>query len=106
VYLSSRTYAGYATTTLNPEPIAYESGFAVRWLIRDRIENTLGGPWLGWGPYLWTDGTKGRRDGLVWTCADVAADGTHPSPQGRAKVAGLLLRFFTTDPTARDWFTS
>src|SRR5204863_8267561 len=29
VYLSSRTYAGWAKTPLNPEPYAYESGFSV-----------------------------------------------------------------------------
>ncbi|MBI3865024.1 MAG: hypothetical protein HY290_24380, partial [Planctomycetia bacterium] len=33
VYVSSRIYAGYATTPLNPEPYAYESGFSVKWLI-------------------------------------------------------------------------
>lgn len=104
VYLSSRTYAGYATTTLNPEPHAYESGFAVKWAIQDRIEGRIDGPWLGWGPYLWTNGTKGRSDGLVWTCADTAADGTHPSPSGQQKVGALLLRFFRTEPTAREWF--
>lgn len=104
VYLSSRTYAGYATTSLNPEPYAYQSGFAVKWLIQDRVEGRLAGPWLGWGPYLWTDGAKGRRDGLVWTCGDVRADGTHPSPSGQAKVGGLLLRFFKSSPTSRGWF--
>ena len=36
-YVSSRSYAGYATTELNPEPYAYESAFAVRWLIQDQI---------------------------------------------------------------------
>ena len=36
-YLSSRIYGGYATTPLNPEPYAYESAFAVRWLIEDQI---------------------------------------------------------------------
>ncbi len=105
VYLSSRTYAGYATTNLNPEPYAYQSGFAVKWLVTERIEGKLPRrPWLGWGPYLWTDGTKGRRDGFVWTCADAAPDGTHPSPSGREKVGALLLSFFKTDPTARPWF--
>ena len=38
VYLSSRTYGGYATTRLNPEPYAYESGFAVKWLIEQQIK--------------------------------------------------------------------
>lgn len=106
VYVSSRTYAGYATTQLNPEPYAYQSGFAVRWLIQDRMEGRLVGPWLGWGPYLWTDGTKGRKDGLQWTCDDVREDGTHPSPSGQTKVAGLLLRFFKSSPTSRSWFRS
>jgi hypothetical protein len=104
VFLSSRTYGGYATTPLNPEPYAYESGFAVKWTVQDRIEGKLSGPWVGWGPYLWADGTRGRSDGLTWTCADTRADGTHPSESGRGKVAGLLLRFFTSDPLAQPWF--
>jgi hypothetical protein len=105
VYLSSRTYAGYATTPLNPEPYAYQSSFAVKWLIQDRIEGRLAGPWLAWGPYLWTDGLKGRRDGFVWTCDNVRADGTHPAESGRRKVAELLLRFFKSDRTTASWFT-
>ncbi len=105
VYLSSRTYAGYATTQLNPEPYAYQSGFAVKWLVQERIDNKLKGrPWLGWGPYLWTDGTKGRSDGLTWTCEDVRSDGTHPSPSGEQKVTDLLLRFFETNATTKPWF--
>jgi hypothetical protein len=105
VYLSSRTYAGYATTPLNPEPYAYQSGFAVKWAIEDRIEGKLAGPWLGWGPYLWTDGTRGRKDGFTWTCADVRPDGTHPSDAGAQKVAQRLLAFFKSDTTTRKWFT-
>lgn len=105
IYLASRTYGGYASTPENPEPYAYESGFAVQWLIADRIRGG-DGPWLGWGPYLWTDGIMGRRDGFVWTCADVrSTDGMHPSASGCQKVAQLLLSFFTTDLTAQRWFT-
>ncbi|HEX9415629.1 MAG TPA: hypothetical protein VF895_02850 [Gaiellaceae bacterium] len=106
VYLSSRTYAGYATTALNPEPYAYQSGFAVKWLVQERIaDKRKTRPWLAWGPYLWTDGTKGRSDGFTWTCADVRNDGTHPSPtSGAQKVAGLLLGFLTKNSTARSWF--
>lgn len=103
VYVSSRTYAGYATTQLNPEPYAYQSGLAVKWLVRDRIQGK-GRPWLAWGPYLWTDGTKGRSSGLVWTCQDVVSDGTHPSVSGRQKVARQLLKFFSTSATSKRWF--
>jgi hypothetical protein len=104
IYTSSRTYAGYAVTALNPEPAAYDSGFAVRWLVQDRMEKRLKGPWIAWGPYLWTDGTDGRSDGFTWTCDDVRRDGTHPSPAGATKVARLLLQFFKSDPTTRNWF--
>ncbi len=104
IYVSSRTYGGHATTNLNPEPYAYQSGFAVKWLIEERIKQETPGPWVAWGPYLWTDGTRGRRDGLVWLPEDVTADGTHPSPSGRLKVANLLLDFFKTAPSAQPWF--
>jgi hypothetical protein len=104
VYVSSRVYAGYASTPLNPEPYAYQSGFAVKWLVADRIAGRIKGPWVGWGPYLWADGTKTRADGLTWSCSDLQQDGTHPSETGRAKVAERLLRFLKTSPTSKSWF--
>ena len=116
VYLSSRIYAGYATTTLNPEPYAYEGGFAVKWLVEGQINGapglayTPGGvgggiPWIAWGPYLWADGMTPRRDGLTWACGDLSSsDGTHPSSSGQRKVADMLLTFFQTDSTARAWY--
>jgi hypothetical protein len=116
-YLSSRIYAGYATTPLNPEPFAYESAFAVRRLIRRQIDGDAAvngdpsrgevrAPLLLWGPYLWADGLTARRsDGLVWERGDLREDGTHPSATtGRDKVARMLLAFLKTDPTARVWF--
>src|SRR5262249_27172484 len=42
VYLSNRTYGGYARTPLNPEPYAYESGFAVKWLIEQQLKGEPG----------------------------------------------------------------
>jgi hypothetical protein len=112
VYVSSRSYAGYAMTELNPEPYAYESAFAVRWLIQDQINGLEAlshaagkAPVLLWGPYLWADGEKGRKAGdLIYERADYRDDGTHPSESGRRKIAGQLLNFFTNDPTARSWF--
>ena len=112
-YMSSRTYGGYATTTLNPEPYAYESAFAVRWAIERQAAGDTAlapegpqqrAPWLAWGPYLWADGLNPRSDGLIWERADFVSDGTHPSDAGRAKVARMLLNFFQTDPLARTWY--
>jgi hypothetical protein len=117
-YLSSRTYAGYATSPLNPEPHAYESGFAVKWLIADQIagkaelnydpaKGAVRAPWCAWGPYLWADGTKANKDGLSYVRSDYGEqDGTHPAPSGREKVATRLLQFLKTDPTAQGWFTA
>jgi hypothetical protein len=62
-------------------------------------------PWLGWGPYLWADGTSPRSDGLRWVCDDLYSDGLHPSEQGARKAGEELLEFFSTDPSARIWFT-
>lgn len=99
IYLSSRIYAGYATSALNPEPYAYESGFAVKWLIEGQIRGVAGlayapnggaggVPWIAWGPYLWADGLTPRSDGLTWSCGDLSpSDGTHPSASGQRKVA-------------------
>lgn len=104
VYLSSRTYAGYASTSLNPEPYAYESAFAVRDLIREQSADEKA-PVLLWGHYLWADGEKGRNmDDFKWTKEDVGPDGTHPSEAGRQKVAKLLLEFLAKDPYAAPWF--
>ena len=109
-YLSSRIYAGYAAVPLNPEPYAYEGAFAVKWTIAAQIAGDTAlkpdrSPWIAWGPYLWADGTKGRKqDALVWTRADVGPDGTHPTDSGRTKVGRMLLDFLKTDPTATPWF--
>jgi hypothetical protein len=115
VYLSSRTYGGYATTALNPEPYAYESGFSVKWLIEEQLKGDkelnfdpkkgeVKAPWLSWGPYLWANGTTKNADGLSYEESDFAKDGTHPSPAGQRKVAEHMLKFFKAEPTAKPWF--
>lgn len=118
VFISPRIYGGYAVTTVNPEPYAYESAFAVQQVVRAQINqyatgqiDTLAGdlgpavaPWIGWGPYLWADGTLPRVDGLIWQQSDFESDGTHPATPAETKVGGELLMFFKTVPHARCWF--
>jgi hypothetical protein len=109
-YLGSRIYAGYASTGLNPEPYAYEGAFAVRHLIQQQMngDESLAltkSPLLLWGPYLWSDGEKGRKfDDLKYTKDDFGSDGIHPSNSGREKVAKQLLEFFATSHLAKGWF--
>jgi hypothetical protein len=109
VYVSSRTYGGYSQSDLSPEPTAYESAFAVKWLIEDRIKNpgpdTLI-PWVSWGPYLWANGLTPRSDGVIWERNDFEPDGVHTSAQGALKVATMLLEFFQKDIAANLWFFS
>jgi hypothetical protein len=113
-YLSSRTNSYTYWDGLSPEPAAYETGFAVKWLIEDQINGDpelnydpargpVVAPFLSWGPYLWADGPNPRSDGLVWLPNDMVWDCTHPSASGEAKVAQMLLDFFKSDTTT-GWF--
>jgi hypothetical protein len=120
VFLSSRLYAGFATTDLSPEPYAYEQGFAVKWLIESQIKEMRGSPpnpWAGnlnyvkktapvlvWGPYLWAAGETPRSDGLLWRRTDFESDGITPSQDGENKVGLALLNFFKSSPYTRCWF--
>lgn len=120
-YLSSRVYAGYATTMRNPEPYAYESAFSVRWVVSGQAtlmrtgflwDSRIGdvdyergqAPWVTWGPYLWANGTSPRSDGLTWERTDFASDGETLSEAGAQKAGRLLLNFLAAEPTARNWF--
>ena len=113
-YVSSRIYAGYASTKLNPEPFAYYSGWAVKWMIEDQVNGDTSlrysgkdpaAAWLAWGPYTWADGAKKRSDGLTWNCTmDFMEDGTHPTDAARLKVANMLFDFFKNSETTKTWF--
>jgi hypothetical protein len=121
-YLSSRTYGGWAKAAPgraapgNSEPYSYETGFAVKWLIEQQLkgdpalnfdpkQGAVKAPWLSWGPYLWANGERPRKDGFHFTPDDFREnDRMHHSPEGQKKCGNLLLQFFKTDRTTRGWF--
>jgi hypothetical protein len=119
-YYSSFSYAGYSdgVANLNPEPYAYESGFAVKNVIQDQLNGNTNlnynpnngpvvAPWLAWGPYYWANGLTPRSDGLTWDCPDFKFDGTHASIDiGRPKISGILLNFLKTTDTSTPWFNA
>ncbi|GAB4295724.1 MAG: hypothetical protein Kow0098_18290 [Ignavibacteriaceae bacterium] len=111
IYLSSRIYAGWATTKLNPEPFAYESGFAVRWVIEAQMKNDpeLNGedfPALLWGPYLWSNGEEPNTFGISWAKEDYdPKDFTHPGRStGTIKAGQILYNFFSDNVLSKKWF--
>jgi hypothetical protein len=118
VYMSSRTYGGHANTRLNPEPYAYESAFAVRRVIERQMagdallnfnpaRGKVVAPVVLWGPYLWANGDRARKEGgLTWTRDDVMPDGTHPSPEGCRKIGKILLDFLADDPRGPRMFVA
>ena len=108
-YLSSRIYAGYARTHLNPEPYAYESAFVVRWLIQDQIKgeslgrsksplSALGAVPLG----RWGEGPEDRRSGLE---AGRPRAGWHaPQRQRTAEGGRVAAAVHEERSTAKMWF--
>ncbi len=114
-YFSSRTRSYTYWQGLSPEPTAFETAFAVRWMLEKQINGdpTLNfdptngpvlAPYLSWGPYLWIDGLNPRSDGQTWPPENLVGDCTHPSDAGELQVANMLMNFFKTDTTAVPWF--
>ncbi len=91
VYVTSRSYGGFASTPSRGEPLSYEEGHALNtWLAQN---HELDGVWYGWGPYIWApDCATGVENGggICFVRDDYVADGVHPSTSGRAKVSTIL----------------
>ncbi len=116
VYVSSRSYGGWASREGNREPWSYETGFAVKWLIEKQLQGDpslnfdpakgkVEAPWLSWGPYLWANGDRPRKDGFAFDVSDYSdKDHMHYSPRGQIKVGRIMVDFFKNDPTSKIWF--
>jgi len=117
-FFSTREYGAYSngnTQLVDPEPYAYETGFAVRQVIQDQLNgeadlnyNSSNGPvvapWIAWATYDWANGMTPRSDGLYWTCQDFLPDGEHNSyPAGRQKASAMLLNFLKTNDATAPW---
>jgi hypothetical protein len=114
-YFSSRTRSYDYSLGVSPEPLAFETGYAVKWMVEKQINGDPSlnfdpqrgpvlAPYVTWGPYLWIDGENPRSDGRTWLAQDLQADCVHPSANGSRKVAEMLMAFLLTDPTAAGWF--
>lgn len=121
VFFSSRSYAGYTSSAVNPEPYAYESGFAVKWLIEAQINQMDTGtvdsqagnlnydngtaPWISWGPYIWANGTTTSTDGVSWSQSDFQSNGLNVSTAGANKIRDELTEFFDNSPYT-SWYSA
>jgi hypothetical protein len=116
VYVSSRSFGGWAKREGNTEPFSYETGYAVKWLIEkqltgeaalsfDSARGPVKAPWLSWGPYLWANGERKRGDGFSYRLDEYREDDRmHHSADGIKKMGRVLLQFFKTDTTTKAWF--
>jgi len=108
LYVTSRSYGGWSCSpaaTSYREPVAFEEGFSVKWLIESQIAGTdplldfskpnAKAPWLSWGPYLWDPS---------WPQDWFEADGTHPCAPGETAFAKIWYDFLMLDSTSRPWF--
>lgn len=108
LYLTSRIYGGWSCSPAPEisfrEPVAYEEGFAVKWLVESQVlktDSTLNfstpkakAPWLAWGPYIWDS---------TWP-QDWYRDDVHPCTTGQLVVAQKWYNFLMQDSSARPWF--
>ncbi len=101
VFNSSRIWGGYVSDNKQAargEPISYEGGFATNTVIEQFQQGQIPNapPWIGWGPYIWANGTTPNASGIFWDLSDFQDGGVnqHPSANGAKKVADALHEFF------------
>jgi len=92
IYVTSREYAPPWAASLNPNPYAYEEGFAFRDIVTGRINGNLSGVPILWGAYQYDPS---------WPDSYFkASDGVHLSSAGLDVAGQLWLDFYLT----QSWF--
>ncbi|HMX03485.1 MAG TPA: hypothetical protein PKE14_02380 [Chitinophagales bacterium] len=114
VFLSDRPFAGYiGVNGMGPkelaEPTAYFHSWTVKWVIEHQMNNDAGFtkeeiPFIDWGPTLWTNGSKGDKQGYTWNCDDAGKGGIHASSKGRMKEATRMYVYFSNHPYTEQLF--
>ncbi len=101
VYVTSRSYGGFADKASRSEPHSYEEGLALNeWL---KEHPMVDGVWYGWGPYIWApDCASGATNGsgVCYERSDFQGDGIHPAQGARDKVSQMLHERLS----AFDWY--
>lgn len=114
-FLSNRIYGGYTTRQDRGEPLSFEVGFAVKWLIEQQIAGDLSlnydarrgpvnAPVMLWAKDLWANGATPRSDGLSWLPEDYEPDFIHPSAEGEQIVANLWSSAMAASPAIKPWY--
>ncbi|GAB4463457.1 MAG: hypothetical protein Kow0070_24000 [Anaerolineales bacterium] len=96
VYVTSRSYGGFASKESRGEPHSYEEGLALNAWLRDHP--LVDGVWYGWGPYIWApDCATGavNGSGVCYERGDYRADGIHPEQGARDKISRMLHARFS-----------
>lgn len=101
VYVTSRSYGGFASKDSRGEPHSYEEGLALNQWLKDHP--VVDGVWYGWGPYIWApDCAAGmvNGSGVCYEREDFRADGIHPEQGARDKISQMLHARFS----AFEWY--
>lgn len=119
-YITARAYSGFidlAAGSTVGRGLLYPRDYYNGWSIKMLIEKQMSGdptyafeganatiPFVTWGSYHWTDGSKQRNDGFSMQCStDVGGDGLHLSEAGEIKMGALMFTYFTTDEATAPW---
>lgn len=96
VYVTSRSYGGFAGKESRGEPLSYEEGLALNEWLKEHPQ--VDGVWYGWGAYIWApDCASGvtNGSGVCYERGDYQGDRIHPAQGARDKISRMLYERFS-----------